>query len=136
MSEESVRAEAVPGLRLEVRAVRALSEAAEGHRDGKLKLERSKTRTLTATRDSKMEILGKRSDPDEFLCETFRSYREDSDRDGRFAPYKYQGAEKESKRDELILNFTKVVSDCRAIRNTDCTSKQESSREAQATPAI
>ncbi len=31
------------------------------------------------------------------------------------APYKYQGAEKESKRDVLILNFTKVVSDSRAI---------------------
>jgi archaellum component FlaG (FlaF/FlaG flagellin family) len=31
------------------------------------------------------------------------------------APYKYQGAEKESQRDVLILNFTKVVSDCRAI---------------------
>lgn len=31
------------------------------------------------------------------------------------SPYKYEGAEKESKRDVLILNFTKVVSDCRAI---------------------
>ena len=31
------------------------------------------------------------------------------------SPYKYEGAEKESKRDVLILNFTKVVSDCRTI---------------------
>jgi hypothetical protein len=31
------------------------------------------------------------------------------------SPYNYHGAEKESKRDVLILNFTKVVSDCRAI---------------------
>jgi hypothetical protein len=31
------------------------------------------------------------------------------------SPYNYQGAEKESKTDVLILNFTKVVSDCRAI---------------------
>jgi hypothetical protein len=31
------------------------------------------------------------------------------------SPYNYEGAEKESMRDVLILNFTKVVSDCRAI---------------------
>jgi hypothetical protein len=31
------------------------------------------------------------------------------------SPYNYEGAEKESKGDVLILNFTKVVSDCRAI---------------------
>jgi hypothetical protein len=31
------------------------------------------------------------------------------------SPYRYEGAEKESKRDVLILSFTKVVSDCRAI---------------------
>jgi hypothetical protein len=31
------------------------------------------------------------------------------------SPYNYYGAEKESKRDVLILNFTKVVSDSRAI---------------------
>jgi len=31
------------------------------------------------------------------------------------SPYNYEGAEKESKRDVLNLNFTKVVSDCRAI---------------------
>jgi hypothetical protein len=31
------------------------------------------------------------------------------------SPYTYQGAEKESERDVLILNFTKIVSDCRSI---------------------
>jgi hypothetical protein len=31
------------------------------------------------------------------------------------SPYNYEGPEKETKRDVLILNFTKVVSDCRAI---------------------
>ena len=31
------------------------------------------------------------------------------------SPYRYQGAEKEGKVDVLVLNFTKVVSDCRAI---------------------